>query len=216
MITNFDPSNLKQLRAAIDAALAPVVKQYGVRLSLGTISYDPTNPKATTRLTMIAVGDANAATDPRAAMLVKAKADFNRYAESFGLKPEQFGSIFKYGRETYKLVGVKPGSPKYCILATNVATGKTFKLPESSVVELQSKEHRTLFGTLKTPTAAGMCSNDNAYDAQFNPIGKCKRPATTTRKDGFGRFARTQPFCEQCAGLMDESRREMEAEARMS
>ena len=222
MIKAFDPTNLKELRAEIDAALKAVQTKHGVRLSLGSISYD--GVKATTRLTMIAVGDSASASDPRAAMLVKAQADFNRYADQFGLKPAQFGVTFKYGRETYKLAGVKPGSPKYCILATNVANGKTFKLPESSVRDLQTAEYKEMYGVNVAPHVgtfiAGVtgqtCSNDSAYDAKFNPIGRCTRPATTSRKNGFGRMARVQPFCSECANLMDEARRENEAEARMS
>jgi hypothetical protein len=215
MIKAFDPSNLKELRRDIDAAFAAIRQKHGVTLSLGNISYAP--DKATTRLTMIAVGDASVATDPRAAALAKAQIEFNRYASSFGLKPEQFGATFKHGRDTYKLAGVKPRSSRYPILGTNVANGTTYKLPESAIASLQSKEHRDLFGiNPPTATATGMCSNDNAYDEKFNPIGKCNRAATTTRKDGFGRDARMQPFCDKCASLIDESRAEMAAEARMS
>jgi hypothetical protein len=212
MISSFDSNNLKQLRTEIDAALKTVQQKYGVRLSIGTISYD--GVKATSRLTMIAVGDPTTAADPKATMLAKAQSDFNKYASSFGLKPEQYGATFKYGRDTYKLAGLKPGSPKYSILATNVSNGTTYKLPESSIASLQSNEHKELFGIKTTPTAAGMCSNDNAFDDKWNNIGKCNRTATTSRKTGFGRNGRVEPFCEQCAQLIDESRREMEAEAR--
>jgi hypothetical protein len=213
MIKAFDKVNLKQLRADIDAAFVAIRQKHGVTLSIGNISYSP--DKATSRLTMVAIGDSNVATDPRAAALAKAQVEFKRCASSFGLKPEQYGMIFKYGRETYKLVGLKPRAPKMPILATNVADGRTYKLPESSIASLQSKEHRDLFG-INVTTVDGQCSNDHAFDEKFNPIGQCTRKPTTFRKSGFGKNARSLPYCDQCARLIDESRAELEAEARCS
>lgn len=216
MIKEFDKQNLKTLRADIDAAFASIRQKHGISISIGNISYSP--EKATSRVTMVAIGDPSLASDPRAVAQAKLQSDFKLYAPSFGLKPEQYGAIIKHGRDTYKLVGFSPRSPRFPILATNIANGKTFKLPESAIVSLQSKEHKELYGIISstTPTASGMCSNGNAYsnDGKYTPIGKCNRPATTQRKDGFGR--RMQPFCEKCAEMIDEARAENAAEARMS
>ena len=214
MIKAFDPQNLKNVRADIDAALVAIKQKYGITIQLGNISYSP--DKATSRLTMIAVGDAATATDPRAAALAKAQAEFKRAASSFGLKPEQFGAEFKFGRDTYKLAGLKPRSPKRPILGTSVRDGKTYVFPESVIAPLQSKEHKKLYGIEDSPADGTVsCSNTNAFDSQYKPIGKCTRTATTSRK-GFGRGSRPMPYCDECARLMDESRREMEAEARCS
>lgn len=214
MIKAFDKSNLKALRADIDAAFATIRQKHGVAISIGNISYSP--EKATSRVTIVAVGDPSLATDPRAAAAVKMQSDFKLYASSFGLKAEQYGAIIKHGRESYKLVGFSPRSHRFPILATRIGDGKTFKLPESAIASLQSKEHKEMFGIMSstTPTAAGMCSNDNAYDEKYQPIGKCNRRATTTRMEGFP--ARTQPFCDKCASMIDEARAENAAEARMS
>ena len=217
MIKAFDPTNLKQIRADIDAAFATLRQKHGVAFSIGNINYTPDGSKATTKLTMVAIGDASAAADPRAARLASMQADFKRAAASYGLKPEQYGTIFKYGRSSYKLVGINTRARTTPILATDVANGTIYKLPEAAVASLVTKEHADLMGFLRgktTPTAPGMCSNESAFDAKFNPIGKCTRSATTTRKDGFGRHATMEPFCTECAELMDESRAEMEAEAR--
>jgi hypothetical protein len=213
MIKQFDKSNLKDLRKDLEAALASVAKKHGIAITFKNINfYAPDFITAKTTLEMTALGDSSAASDPRAAALVKAQADFKAYASSFGLTPEQYGVTFKHGRDTYKLVGFKPRSPRFPILATNVANGTTYKLPESAIASLQTKEHKELFG-IKTPTVSGMCSNDSAYDDNWKNIGKCNRPATTNRKDFNNRM---QPYCEKCAQLIDESRAEMRAEARMS
>lgn len=215
MIKAFDPQNLKNVRADIDSALLAIKQKYGITIQLGNISYSP--DKATSRLTMIAVGDAAAATDPRQAALAKAQAEFKRSASSFGLKPEQFGATFTFGRDTYKLAGLKPRSPKRPVLGTSLRDGKTYVFPESAIAPLQSKEHKKLYGIEDSPATGGnvTCSNTNAFDEQFKPIGKCNRPATTSRK-GFGRGSRPLPYCEHCARLIDESRAEMAAEARCS
>jgi hypothetical protein len=214
MIKAFDPQNLKNVRADIDSALLAIKQKYGITIQLGNISYSP--DKATSRLTMIAVGDAAAATDPRQAALAKAQAEFKRAASSFGLKPEQFGATFTFGRDTYKLAGLKPRSPKRPVLGTSLRDGKTYVFPESAIAPLQSKEHKELFGIEDSPATTGVvCSNTNAYDAQFKPVGKCKNPATTNRK-GFGRGSRPLPYCDHCARLIDEARAENAAEARCS
>jgi hypothetical protein len=215
MIKAFDPQNLKNVRADIDSALLAIKQKYGITIQLGNISYSP--DKATSRLTMIAVGDAAAATDPRAAALAKAQAEFKRAASSFGLKPEQFGATFTFGRDTYKLAGLKPRSPKRPVLGTSLRDGKTYVFPESAIAPLQSKEHKETFGIVDSPATGSnvSCSNTSAFDEKFKPIGKCNRTATTSRK-GYGRNSRPLPYCEQCARLIDESRAEMAAEARCS
>jgi hypothetical protein len=209
MIKAFEPSNLNQLRADLDAAFAAIRQKHGVTFSLGRITYSP--EQASTKLTMTAVGDAATASDPRAAALVAAKAEFKLYADSFGLKPEQFGAEFKHGRDTFKLAGVRPRARSKPILGTSNRDGKTYIFAESVVRSLQSAEYKKLYGYEDVPSST--CSNTNAFNSQFKPIGKCTRPATTTRK-GFGRGSRSLPYCTECAQLIDESRAEMEAEAR--
>jgi len=213
-IKTFDRQNLKDLRNDFDQAVAGLAKKYGIAISLGNIRFDAAKATSKVEFVVTTPGTAN----PREALMA---ADFSRYAESFGLKPEQYGETFTFGfgrkRNTYKLVGLKPRSPKRPIVGTSLRDGKDYIFPESAIASLQSAEHKKLYGiTTPTPTALGMCSNDNAYDAKFKPIGKCNRPATTTRKSGFSRDARMQPFCDQCAQLIDESRAEMAAEGRAS
>src|SRR5271163_917658 len=155
MIKSFDPSNLKQLRADIDAAFVALRQKHGVALSIGNINYTPDGSKATTKLTMVAIGDASAAADPRAARLASMQADFKRAAASYGLKPEQYGTIFKYGRSSYKLVGINTRARTTPIHGQSVTNGKVYRLPESAIATIVSKEHADLMGFLRgkrTPT----------------------------------------------------------------
>jgi len=217
MIKAFDKQNLNQLRADLDTAFASIREKYGITISLGNISYAP--DKATSKLTMIATGDSTNVNDPNAARLAASQADFKRYAKSFGLKPEQFGTIFKFGRDSYKLVGLKPRAGKRPILAQQVQNGTVYVLPESAIAALQSDEYKKLYG-ITTPTQASnsvLCSNTKAFDANWKPIGKCTRPATTSRQGFSLEHGKKQlPYCEECARLVDEARAEMRAEGRAS
>ena len=215
MIKAFDKQNLKNLRTDLDAAFKQITQKYGVRIEIGTIRFD--SVEASGKIKMVAMGDPTAAADPRQAALAKAQNEFKAYAASFGLKPEQFGATFTFGREQYKLAGLNIKARKRPVLGTSVRDGKTYVFPESVIAPLQSKEHKELFGIEDTPATDGSvkCSNTNAFDAQYKPIGKCTRTATTSRK-GFGRNAKSNPYCEQCARLIDESRAEAAAEARCS
>jgi len=61
------------------------------------------------------------------------------------------------------------------------------------------------------------CSNESKFDfTKGKSVGKCTNPATTSRKSGFGVANRMQPYCAECAQLIDESIAEMRAEARCS
>lgn len=213
MIKAFDKTNLKQLRDDLDAAFAQIRAKHGVVIEVGRISYAA--DRATTKITMIAATDATSAApnDPIAAKLAVAQADFKRTAPAFGLKPEQFGTILKHGRSSYKLVGLNTRAGKFPVLGTDVSNGQTYKLPESILASIQSAEYKKLYGI--EIASNGTCSNTSAFDAQFNAIGKCNRPATTTRK-GFGLHSKTLPYCNECAALHDEAVAEARAEGRAS
>ncbi len=213
-IKEFDKTNLKNLRADVDAAMGNIASKYGIAIRLGNISFLP--EKATGKVEFVVTNNTSDGTsvNPREAVM---KPDFKRYAHAFGLKPEQYGVIFIFGQERYKLVGLKPRAPKLPVIATNIANGTSYKLPESALIGLQSDDYKKLYGkSSAAPQGSSTCSNDHAFDANWKPIGKCTRPATTTRKSGSGRHARTESFCNECAQLIDESRAEMRAEGRAS
>jgi len=61
--------------------------------------------------------------------------DFRLYADRWGLRPEDLGREFTRDRdnETFKIVGGKPRSRKYPIIARNVRTGKEYKFDVSAI-----------------------------------------------------------------------------------
>lgn len=74
-ITNFDRTNLKQLRKDMDAAIAAVAKQHGIDMSIGTIRFS--GDKATMKIeanTVVAI--ATASTGEVVTRMEKVAADF--------------------------------------------------------------------------------------------------------------------------------------------
>ncbi len=95
-ITKFDPTNLKALRVAINEALAKVGEAHGVKLDFHKINFD--DQKFTTQLIGVC-GEEDAYA-----------LDYKNMATMFGAKPEWLGKSFKYGNQTFKLVGLMPKS----------------------------------------------------------------------------------------------------------
>lgn len=59
--------------------------------------------------------------------LTPERTEFERYAQSYGLKPEHLGTEFATDGERYCISGLSTGSPKYPILAKRVRDGRTYK-----------------------------------------------------------------------------------------
>jgi len=58
----------------------------------------------------------------------KAADDFRRYANLWGLSPDDLGREISVNGKTMTIVGGKPRSKKYPILAENMGNGKIYKL----------------------------------------------------------------------------------------
>jgi hypothetical protein len=62
------------------------------------------------------------------------KALFETLAEHFGLKPSDYGRIFKSNGEAFRITSLNPNRPKYPIGAERVADGRGFKFTVENVV----------------------------------------------------------------------------------
>ena len=117
-ITSFNRSNLKALRSELDDALNKVLAKHGLSAELGNIRFGNTDFR--TQLTVNVGNGEDAATN-----------EFKKYAIRFGLTGNEFGKTFTDSKGTkFTIVGIKPKSHKYPILAKN-ARGTTYKFPAS-------------------------------------------------------------------------------------
>ena len=114
-ITKFTHSNLPNLRSELDAAINTVLAKHGLSANFGRFSFDDST--FTTKLTV------NCGSNDDAALR-----EFKKYAFRFDLTGDEFGKSFTHSQDTYTIVGLKPKSRKYPILAKNKA-GKTYKFP---------------------------------------------------------------------------------------
>ena len=107
-ISGFDKANLKTIRRDLSAALELVEKKHGVKFEQGNIRFSGANFRM--RL------ECNVNTAPGVDG-EKVKWDNNCFL--FGLKPEQYGSTFRSGRDTFTVVGINPRAKKNAIIGRN-------------------------------------------------------------------------------------------------
>ena len=111
---------------------------------------------------------------------------FKRHAKEYGFKPEDLGTEFESGGETYQIIGLKRRSPKFPILASRVRDRKTYKFaPEQiklpgtpQVTEGLTPKIRSSFADL-----AGQLSPENlSCDGECSAIETRRRRASIMRQ----------------------------------
>lgn len=122
-IKSFDRDTLRTLSAEIEAALQAVARKNGVSLKVGRGQFSPQN--FTLKVEGSLLEDGGEA-------VTKEKNDFNRYATTFGLKPEDLGRRFVFRGQPYGIVGLKLSSRKYPILGKS-RSGKVYKFQAEDV-----------------------------------------------------------------------------------
>ncbi len=115
---------LKTIKSDAEAVLASVAEKHGVKISFGNGKFSADN--ATLKLEIASIA-------ANGQVKTKEATDFERYASAFGLKPEDLGTIFTYNGREFKLIGAKPRSTKFPLLAEWTKNGKVFKLPKDAV-----------------------------------------------------------------------------------
>ena len=61
------------------------------------------------------------------------RALFEVLAEPFGLKPSDYGRIFRTGGETFRITAINPNRPKYPISAERLADGRGYKFTVENI-----------------------------------------------------------------------------------
>ncbi len=121
----FTKSNLKTIRADIDAALAAVESKHGVKFSLGNIRYSINDFRC--KFECVSTSDSQGNTvDPK-------EENFKHDAFLVGVASDAFGKTFKSGRSNYKITGINTRRHKYPVSAIRVASGKGYKFPVSAL-----------------------------------------------------------------------------------
>jgi hypothetical protein len=127
-MNKFTRDELRTFRDDFDVAVKGLKKKYGVEVELGNISFSPSAFRSKIEVTRSVSSDGS-------------KIDielekFKKDARSIGVNEGLYGKKFSFSGRKFKVTGLKPRSPKFPIIAEEVSTGKSYKLPMRSVSSL--------------------------------------------------------------------------------
>jgi len=117
-VKSFNRKNIRQINNELEAALKQVAEKYGIEVKLGNTRF--TDDNFSTKVQVATIGQDGIA-------MSKEATDFNRHKTALGINME-LGQEFQRSGKTYTIVGLKPRSKKYPILA-KCSDGKRYKLP---------------------------------------------------------------------------------------
>jgi len=116
-VTRFNEQNLREIREALESALAIVEEETGLSIELGSCRFLPHSAKFKVEVKTV---------DRDGRAFDEGAANFKVFAKDFGLEPEYLGRVFVSNSIEYTITGLKPRNKKYPIIATR-ADGKSFK-----------------------------------------------------------------------------------------
>ena len=117
-----DRDKVRELRLAIDEALAQVGLEYDCTIAIeGGMRFDDSLCRG--KIVARDLKEDGSEVDPD-------REDFIKKAENYGLKPSDFGRKFQSQGQWYEIVGLKSTRPKYPM---NIATGKKYKFDAGTV-----------------------------------------------------------------------------------
>jgi hypothetical protein len=123
-IETFDRSACRLLRDRIEEVLSEVAIPLGIHLEVGRISFYPEN--ATVKLTASVIRKGKVAS--------REANNFTSHAKLFGLNPKWLNQEFtSFDGAKYVIVGCRPRSRKYPILAKSVTNGRNYKFAPESI-----------------------------------------------------------------------------------
>lgn len=123
-VSRFDRATCSAVKEAMLAALKPVEEQYGVQFSTAAGKFDSTSFEF--KITAGITGEDG--------VNLGEKSDFELYCFSFGLRPEDYGTVFSYGGKTYKLKGLRPRRRSFPLLCEVVAGGRGRRGPGGEIL----------------------------------------------------------------------------------
>ena len=128
-----DRGKAKEIRAFLNELFEKAEKkaerELKVRFSIGSISFGSDN--ASVKVSVSDVVVSGRGENKQVEVKTKEAMDFKRYAPMFDLEADDFGKTFNMRGKEYKIVGLKPRSKKYPVLAE--ADGKVYKVPVDMV-----------------------------------------------------------------------------------
>ena len=127
-IDSVDRSTVRMILEEAREALASVADKYGVILERKHSTYSSTEIPVAFKFVVPERTEGGEAIDPK-------ETEFRKYAQRFGLEPDDYGKLFKTYNGVYRVSGIKPRGKKYNVLGDHINSGKTYKCPASAGVD---------------------------------------------------------------------------------
>ena len=112
----------KNFRTEFAGAVKDLEKKYGITIELGNINIAPT--EFTTKLTVSKVLD-------KAEVEEKEKAEFAQVCYLYDLKPDDYGKLFNYNGDMYKLVAINTRAPKNPYICENESNNTRYRFSQN-------------------------------------------------------------------------------------
>jgi len=128
-IKQFNRASCREVAEKVLAVLTPVAASFGLHVKKSPGSY--TDNTYTMKIEFSTIDEEGI---PKTGI----RRDYMFHCDYFGLKPEWLDKVFILDStgESYKIIGLKPKSHKYPILAEDVITKKVFKFPAATIKRL--------------------------------------------------------------------------------
>jgi len=124
-IKQFDRATCTIIHNAIDKALEPVAKKFGISIDNGSGSY--TDDNYTLKIELAVIGEDGTANS-------KLVTDFKHMCSRYNLQIDDLGKQFKVSSGvTYEVKGLSRRSHKFPIIVKNIDNNKMYKLTIQSV-----------------------------------------------------------------------------------
>jgi len=170
----------KNILARIEAELPALGQKLGLKLTPGRASYGDTVELKIEAAPILADGSA----------ISKEAEDFKRYAMDYGLEPSDLGRTFDSNGWTFTLTGLRPGRPKFPLLARR-SDGKIFKFPIERLARLMAEARQARADAEnKAGVAAAKAAKAKTPPAKAPTTPAAKDTAPTTGAQLGGRSAR--------------------------
>ena len=127
-ITSIDGNVCRDIRKAVQDALASVEAEFGVDIIWGSISYDPES-NLRGKLTVKIKGTDGSPLPTITKVMTPAAMTFQAVAKRYGLDPNHLWAEITIRGKRYMIVGLNPRRHRYPISAKRLPDGRGFKFP---------------------------------------------------------------------------------------
>lgn len=109
---------IRDLRDELNAAVAKVGEKHNLAIRFENAKYDDSSIDFNVKTVVLGEGETN-----------MEEALFRQYAPLFGFREKDYGKVFFYGENKFKLIGFNPKARKYPVLARDISNDTCYKLP---------------------------------------------------------------------------------------